>query len=81
MNASPIGSKLFAPANPVGELVFVDFKKLPIFLSPFLLLYIPFHFCNKLVPVLGDLISVTSMIGIYIYLKRLYISFPADTLG
>ena len=71
---------MVAPAFPVGLFVFVDFMKCPILESLYLLLHLIFHFCKKFHPVFRNLISVTSVNCILLYLVRLYVSFPTDTL-
>ena len=63
--------KLFAPESPVGLFVFVDFKKIPNLISFFLFLFLIFRFCKTLVPLSGELLSVTSVICILSCLERL----------
>ena len=58
MNATPIGGSEVAPVNDDGELVIVDFKKLPSFEPLFLFKFLILHLGNKFKPILGDLISL-----------------------
>ena len=66
INAVPIGGMLSGPDSPVGLFDFVDFTKScglpPLFLS----LHLIAHLYNKSWPVFGDMISVISIIRVFI---------------
>ena len=80
MNGLPVGGKVVAPVFPVGDFVLVvpiNFVILPLL---FLLLHIHFQKGNTTDPILPTLITVVSVICILLYLVRLYVSLPTDTL-
>ena len=77
---SPIGGNDFAPVSPVGLDVFVDFTKFDILPLLFLSLHFVIHCCRRYPQLLGDLLIVISVHCILLYLVRLYVSIPAETL-
>ena len=70
INAERIGGCEVAPESPVGLFVMVDFTEFPAFESLFLSLHLILHFCNKSLPIFGNLVSVVSVICILSYLVR-----------
>ena len=80
MKAIPIGVNFVAPEKSVAELVTIDLKKLPALVPLFSCKISILHFGSRSYSIFGDLISVTSINCILLYLVRLYVSFPTDAL-
>ena len=64
----PIGGRLVAPDDDVGEFVFVDLTKSDGMPSPNLILQVIFQFCKRSVPVLGNINFVVSFICVLLYI-------------
>ena len=76
----PIGGRLVAPILLDGLFVFVDRIKFCVLPALFLSLHFILHCCNRYLPLLGVFIIVVSVKCILLYLVRLYVSFPTETL-
>ena len=64
----PIGGRVVAPLDPVGEFVFVLLTKSYGVPSPNLLLKIVFQFGRRSMPVLGNISFVVSFICVLLYI-------------